>query len=533
MNEELNRDSQYMRFIKFDFKKKKINPPKQPDIPVEKRKTSCPLSSEQCKSPFRKAIKQFDDQNPGMSYFKSLLGYDQDNFSNQIKFLKIDFQQLDQKLLNVLRQVEYKEEDEPAMIRLLEMQNGGQQGSQWNNDETRLLVWIVCKLGLQHNRWRDIGQLINHRSSSECKKKWSQLVQHCSKNLNWSTYEDQTLVNMINTYQSNQQPINWKCMANVLNKTDKQCKDRWYNCLDPQISRDPFVEEDDLELLKLVQKYAKRWYKIQREWQLSKKRSRADIKKRFYELLKQQDSGYESDSSSQSTKFKRELNQEDQIAIQELITSIKQSIEMQIEQTYPRDKELKKKLLLLTKNDLDQMMEGQRKVKIQNQNSSPVDIKPCDQYEEIEEDTIQDDKDQQKSQKNVENTPLMMNNLSRSLLNINLDSPDDQISQEKLHQQVTFNLDSIEQLKHEDLFDIQFCLVNEKSNTLYYANLEFMQSLLNLLTNQRKLLSLTNVYSPKRNQSPQKNNNVKKKFSSQQLIQVFPATDRKFSQFLQ
>lgn len=89
-------------------------------------------------------------------------------------------------------------------------------------------------------------------------------------------------------------------MANVLNKDHKLCKDRWYNYLDPALCRDPFLVEEDILMLQLVLKFGKRWHNIQREWSLKRKRSRQDIKRRFYELLQIPDSGYESDVSSQS-----------------------------------------------------------------------------------------------------------------------------------------------------------------------------------------------------------------------------------------
>lgn len=41
-------------------------------------------------------------------------------------------------------------------------------------------------------------------------------------------------------------------MANVLNKSDRKCKDRWYNVLDNKLTSEAFTLEDDLELLKLV-----------------------------------------------------------------------------------------------------------------------------------------------------------------------------------------------------------------------------------------------------------------------------------------
>lgn len=56
-----------------------------------------------------------------------------------------------------------------------------------------------------------------------------------------------------------------------------------------------------------------------------------------------------------------------------------------------------------------------------------------------------------------------MNNLSRCLLNINLENEDDCLSIEKpFKAQVHYTVEGLERLTHEDLFDIQFGLINDK-----------------------------------------------------------------------
>ncbi|CAK57632.1 unnamed protein product (macronuclear) [Paramecium tetraurelia] len=503
MNQE--KDCSYMQQVKFDLRRRRIpNGHSVFDCEAQKRRNSFSLSSDACKSPQRKTTKYFENQNPGQNaYFWSLIKSKRNENEQFIQSLKsmgpIQVNEVEPRLQFLLRSFGY--EDERSMLEIVENVQQNQRCQQWTQEESRILIWTICKLGVQHNSWKELGNLLN-RSVKELKTHWTELIHHhTQRGLLWTAQEDQTLQSMIMNYLNNSLAINWKCMANVLNKSDKQSQDRWYNTIDPSISREAFKIEDDLQLLQLVQKYGKRWKRVEREWPLNRKRSRFDLKKRFYELLNQTDSGYDSDTSSNSSSKYRKLNQDDMDKIQKLISEMQISEGMQLEnKLLGKDNLLKNKLLSIAKNDLDKMLNQQRKIKIQSA-STPTDEKKYDI--QVEPDEV------------IMNTPSIMNSLSRCLLNINLETEDDQLSIDKLAvPKVQYNVDSVEHLKHEDIFDIQFALVNDKTNTLYYANLEFMQQLINLITNQRKLMQLTDI-----NKQPQK---TKKKFSSQQLIQVYP-----------
>jgi hypothetical protein len=47
-----------------------------------------------------------------------------------------------------------------------------------------------------------------------------------------------------------------------VNRNGKQCRERWYNFLNPEINRDPFTAEEDLQILQLRQKIGNRWSEI-------------------------------------------------------------------------------------------------------------------------------------------------------------------------------------------------------------------------------------------------------------------------------
>ena len=64
----------------------------------------------------------------------------------------------------------------------------------------------------------------------------------------WSAEEDQKLVDFVTKYDGASKK--WKQIANKLpGRTGKQCRERWYNLLDPTISKAPWSKDEDRIIL--------------------------------------------------------------------------------------------------------------------------------------------------------------------------------------------------------------------------------------------------------------------------------------------
>jgi hypothetical protein len=61
----------------------------------------------------------------------------------------------------------------------------------------------------------------------------------------------------------------------------KQCRNRWYNYLQPGLNRSKFSPEEDMFLIKMVQQYGKYWSFLMRYFP---NRTYADLKNRWYVL---------------------------------------------------------------------------------------------------------------------------------------------------------------------------------------------------------------------------------------------------------
>jgi Myb-like DNA-binding domain len=77
----------------------------------------------------------------------------------------------------------------------------------------------------------------------------------------WSEEEDEKLTHLVSTYG----PRCWAAIATELqNRNGKQCRERWLNHLDPEISKQPWTPDEDATLARLHAQFKNSWAKIAR-----------------------------------------------------------------------------------------------------------------------------------------------------------------------------------------------------------------------------------------------------------------------------
>ncbi|KAJ0247330.1 MYB69 [Hirschfeldia incana] len=83
----------------------------------------------------------------------------------------------------------------------------------------------------------------------------------CHKRGHWRPIEDDHLRQLVEQYG----PKNWNFIAQHLNgRSGKSCRLRWYNQLDPNITKKPFTEEEEERLLQAHRFQGNRWASIAR-----------------------------------------------------------------------------------------------------------------------------------------------------------------------------------------------------------------------------------------------------------------------------
>eukprot|EP00347_Sterkiella_histriomuscorum_P005821 403355142 len=143
----------------------------------------------------------------------------------------------------------------------------------WNDDETKLLNWAISTYsekrgingeGFTAADWQNVAKLVPGRNDAQCQYKWNQGHKSSITKTQWQKKEDDELFSIISEKGTKQ----WQEIAEVLNaklgvtRNGKQCRERWYNFLNPEINRDPFSNDEDLKILKLRKQIGNRWSEI-------------------------------------------------------------------------------------------------------------------------------------------------------------------------------------------------------------------------------------------------------------------------------
>ncbi|CAD8091519.1 unnamed protein product [Paramecium primaurelia] len=171
----------------------------------------------------------------------------------------------------------------------------------WTLNEKKVLIWLVGKLSQQRNEdlrdlsaelFEEISKMICRRDKEQCKLKWTQMQKVALQQQPFRPEEDKKLYEIIMQYQSIDQGQKWSQISQELNqnstvyRSSKQCRERWLNHLNPKISKEPWTDEEDIQLLTIVKEVGRRWAEISKV--MDGKRSENNLKNRFNSLLKKE-----------------------------------------------------------------------------------------------------------------------------------------------------------------------------------------------------------------------------------------------------
>lgn len=76
----------------------------------------------------------------------------------------------------------------------------------------------------------------------------------------------------------------------ILKRTGKQCRERWYNHLNPSVNKHPWTAEEEVQLFSLHKEFGNRWKDISKyfygRYTIYYLRTDNDIKNHFYSTLR-------------------------------------------------------------------------------------------------------------------------------------------------------------------------------------------------------------------------------------------------------
>jgi hypothetical protein len=129
----------------------------------------------------------------------------------------------------------------------------------WTSDEDERLRLAVEQY--DGRNWKKIACTAfgNEKTDVQCLHRWQKVLRPGLVKGPWTNEEDALVVAMVQRYGLKK----WSLIASHLKgRLGKQCRERWYNHLNPDIKKDAWTEEEDRIIIEAHQNLGNRWAKI-------------------------------------------------------------------------------------------------------------------------------------------------------------------------------------------------------------------------------------------------------------------------------
>jgi hypothetical protein len=107
--------------------------------------------------------------------------------------------------------------------------------------------------------WSGIAAHFPGKTAHQVADRWAKVVNPSLVKGSWTRGEDEMIIVWVRTHG----PTNWTQLATDLpGRTAKQCRERWHNGLDPELSRGPWIPQEDEIIEQLHQIWGNKWARI-------------------------------------------------------------------------------------------------------------------------------------------------------------------------------------------------------------------------------------------------------------------------------
>ena len=148
----------------------------------------------------------------------------------------------------------------------------------WNDNEDNALRTAIELYGERH--WKLIAAQVHGRTAIQCLHRWKKILRPGLTKGPWTMREDTKLREWI-TYCG---PTRWaQCSAHIPGRNGKQCRERWFNNLCPDLKKGDWTKEEDELIYSLYHEIGAKWAIIGSK---VPGRTENSVKNRFYSNMR-------------------------------------------------------------------------------------------------------------------------------------------------------------------------------------------------------------------------------------------------------
>lgn len=127
----------------------------------------------------------------------------------------------------------------------------------WTEAEDDLLRRAVSDF--QGKSWKKIASRLPGRTDVQCLHRWQKVLKPGLIKGPWTPEEDAKVIHLVKLHGNKK----WSFIARQLKgRLGKQCRERWYNHLNPDINKGEWTEEEDTMLMEAHAELGNRWAEI-------------------------------------------------------------------------------------------------------------------------------------------------------------------------------------------------------------------------------------------------------------------------------
>lgn len=136
--------------------------------------------------------------------------------------------------------------------------NGSKRSrGKWTSEEDEVLRLSVLSHGGRN--WKKISELLEGRTDVQCLHRWQKVLKPGLVKGPWTKEEDEKVVELVKEYGVK----SWSFIARKLEgRLGKQCRERWYNHLNPDINKEPWSAEEDKLIIEEHEIHGNKWAEI-------------------------------------------------------------------------------------------------------------------------------------------------------------------------------------------------------------------------------------------------------------------------------